>query len=208
MAAGPQLTTSGGAEPVLVWRYDQPRLVLSSASVGGGLGVRNWVVNIEVDADYQRTDLAEHVRSISQELDLVGDGVGLLTAARVAQYGRAQEGGVIACATVGLSMPTFAAAASEATPKSAPGTINVVLDMPVRCAPQMLVNLVMTLTEAKTQALTAAAIPGTGTASDAVAVTCPMTGPEELFGGPRSVWGQQAARVVYDAVVSRIRTKG
>ncbi|PZS30767.1 MAG: hypothetical protein DLM61_10085, partial [Pseudonocardiales bacterium] len=53
---------------------------------------------------------------------------------------------------------------------------------------------------AKTQALLAAGIAGTGTASDAVTVICPPGAASEQFGGPRSTWGARLARAVHDAV--------
>lgn len=199
----PGLEQASTGEPVLVWRHASPVRIVSSASVGGGIGTAAWVVNVEVDDSYRRTDLAAHIGEIAADLHLVGNGVGLLTAARVGRFGEAAEGGVDVHATVGLSVPTWAAAPSEPEPV-APGTVNIVVDMPVACTDAALVNMVMTITEAKTQALVEAGVPGTGTASDAVVVTCPVAGDPVVFGGPRSQWGQQVARCVHTAVSSRI----
>jgi len=61
------------------------------------------------------------------------------------------------------------------------------------------------VTEAKTQALAEAGVPGTGTSSDAVCIACPAAepaGPVEPFGGPRSPWGARAARAVHRAVAA------
>ncbi|MGI9622754.1 MAG: adenosylcobinamide amidohydrolase [Acidimicrobiales bacterium] len=193
-------------EPVLVWRCAGPRLMLSSSSVGGGLGIREWVVNVEVDKGYDRTDLATHIRSISDGFGLSGPGVGLLTAARVGDWAAANHSGARAWSTVGVSWPTWAAEAigdrvePDNGPGPAPGTINVVVELPVRCAPACLVNLIITATEAKTQALQEHGVAGTGTASDAVVVMCPPDGPEEAFGGPRSRWGALVANAVHETV--------
>ena len=200
---GPTLGRAGSSEPVLVWRFESPRLVLSSASVGGGLGIRHWVINAEVDKDYARTDLAEHIAELAADLGLVGDGVGLLTAARVGRFATAAEDGASVVATVGVSTPTWASAPPTSATTDV-GTINIVADVPVRCAPEMMVNLVMTITEAKSQALLAGGVDGTGTASDAVVIMCPVAGTEERFGGPRSYWGQRIARIVHQAVESRV----
>lgn len=54
-----------------------------------------------------------------------------------------------------------------------PGTVNVVVSVPVPLTPSALVQAVGTLTEAKAQVLVRAGVPGTGTASDAVVVMCP-----------------------------------
>lgn len=199
----PSLEKASTGEPVLVWRHATPVTALSSASVGGGLARVSWIVNVEVDDTYARTDLADHIAQVAADRSLSGPGVGLLTAARVAMVGAGVDDGVEAHATVGLSVPTWAAAAPEPEPVG-PGTINIVVDMPVRCSPAALVNLVMTVTEAKSQALFEAGIAATGTASDAVVVTCPTVGDEVCFGGPRSHWGQRAARAAHAAVSVRI----
>jgi adenosylcobinamide amidohydrolase len=81
-----------------------------------------------------------------------------------------------------------------------PGTINVVAFVPVRHSEAALANLLCTVTEAKVQALADGAIAGTGTATDAVTVLCPATGPAEPFGGPRSSYGARVARAVYAAL--------
>jgi adenosylcobinamide hydrolase len=70
----------------------------------------------------------------------------------------------------------------------------------VRLSDAALLNALCTATEAKTQALLAARVAGTGTASDAVTVVCSATGPAEPFAGPRSPWGARLARAVYEAV--------
>jgi adenosylcobinamide amidohydrolase len=80
------------------------------------------------------------------------------------------------------------------------GTINIVAVVPVAMTDAALVNAVMTMTEAKTQALLEAGFPCTGTASDALCLAVPNTGPQELFGGPRSPWGARLARAVHTSV--------
>jgi adenosylcobinamide amidohydrolase len=66
------------------------------------------------------------------------------------------------------------------------------------------VNLVATATEAKTQALLEAGIPGTGTATDAVCIVSPIPAraddERDPFGGPRSPGGAALARAVHAAV--------
>ena len=62
-------------------------------------------------------------------------------------------------------------------------------------------NALVTATEAKAQALLDAGVPGTGTASDAVAICCPPGGTEP-YGGPRSEWGSRLARAVHGAVAA------
>ncbi|MCG5212112.1 adenosylcobinamide amidohydrolase [Streptosporangium sp. KLBMP 9127] len=137
-----------------------------------------------------------------------GAGVGMMTAAQVDRYVMADDGGVRVTATVGLRVPTWAAAPEggvdpELAPErlaTAPGTINIMVAVPVAMTDAALVNAVMTVTEAKSQALIEAGFPCTGTASDAVCVAVHGHGPAELFGGPRSTWGARVARAVHQAV--------
>ena len=70
--------------------------------------------------------------------------------------------------------------------------------VPAPLSDAALVNAVVTVTEAKVQALAEAGMAGTGTSSDAVCVACPfapglpsglLDGEVEPYGGPRSLWG-------------------
>lgn len=194
-----------GTRPVLLWRFDAPRLAVSSAPVGGGIGRRAWVCNAQVDDDYTRTDLAAHVAEIAAANGCGGDGVGMLTAASVERACCARDGDVTVYATVGLSHPTWAADEDGAVSPWRPGTINVVAFVPVTLSEGALVNAVVTATEAKTQALVEAGVPGTGTASDAVCVVCEHSDATERFAGPRSSVGASLARAVHRAVGRGIR---
>jgi adenosylcobinamide amidohydrolase len=191
--------TTDVPRPVLVWRYPTPRLVASTATVGGGIGERSWVLNVQVPKHYDRTDLDAHVAEVAASVGCVGDGVGLLTAASL-ELGSGVDGGASAMATVGITSPTWAADVDGAV-STGPGTINVVVHAPVRFTDAALLNLVATVTEAKAQALFERGVPATGTASDAVVVSCPVDGEVEPFGGPRSVWGARIARASHAAVL-------
>ena len=186
----------------LLWEFGPGWRMISSAMLGGGIGRRTWVLNAQVVGGYSRMDPIEHL----VEMGPSGTGVGMLTAASVDRYATAHDGGVEAVATVGLRVPTWAASPEgaddlELAPMlAAPGTINIVVRVPVGMSDAALVNAVMTVTEAKTQALVEAGFPGTGTASDAVCVAAREDGPQELFGGPRSEWGARIARAVHAAV--------
>lgn len=198
-------TTSGAPRPVLVWRFSEPRLVAATATVGGGIGERSWVLNAQVPLDYGRVDLDAHVAELAAQAGCEGPGVGLLTAAGMEPHGLATDGGVTCSATVGVTKPTWAADADDAWSAWAPGTINVVVQVPVRLTDAALLNAIVTTTEAKTQALLEAGVPGTGTASDAVCIACPTTGAPEPFAGPRSRWGARVARATHAAVLGGLR---
>jgi len=175
-------------------------LAITSAPLGGGIGRRGWVVNAQVPSDYARTDIDSHLEAIASAAGCGGPGVGFLTAASVAEYTRAADGGVTAFATVGLQLPCWAAAPEGSEQQHVVGTVNVVAFVPTRLADSALVNAVVTATEAKTQALLEHGVHGTGTASDAVCVLVPPEGPAESFAGPRSPMGARLARAVHAAV--------
>jgi adenosylcobinamide hydrolase len=204
----PELTTHstcGATRPVLVWRFVEPRLTASSAPVGGGIRTSFWILNAQVPLEYGRRDLDEHVRELRDELRCVSSGVAMLTAASIETPQRHEDGAVSCWATVGISKPTWAADADGAVSAWSPGTINVVVDLPVRLSDAALLNAVVTATEAKSQALFERGVPGTGTASDAVCIVCPIDGAAEPFAGPRSEWGSRLARAVHTAVAKGLR---
>jgi adenosylcobinamide amidohydrolase len=193
----------GRSLSLLVWRFASATTAASTASCGGGLGERRWVVNAQVGHDYRRRDLQQHGAELAALADLDGTGVVMFTALDVRKVRSAEDGGVRVDATVGLSLPVWAAAPDTAV-AVAPGTVNVVAQVPVRLSDAALLNALVTATEAKTQSLLEADVPGTGTASDALTVLCPADGPAEPFGGPRSTWGARLARAVHEAVLAGI----
>jgi adenosylcobinamide amidohydrolase len=199
-----------GAELAMaLWRFGSPLLALSSAPYGGGWGERHWVLATQVTGGYSRPDPAEHLAELARGLGLDGPGIGMLTAVDVRQVSTCREDGVTAAATVGISHSVWAAAEAgpaEAGAAAGPaGTVNIVAVLTRRLAPAALVNAVMTVTEAKSQALWEAGFAGTGTPSDAVAVLCPPAGPAEEFAGPRSRWGSRLARAAHRAVLDGSR---
>jgi len=191
---------AGRTRPVLVWRSAAPFRCASSGALGGGLGDRSWVLNAEVTLDYERPDPEAHLVEIAAGLALPpGAGTALMTAAPVLDVEVASDGGARCAATVGVTRPTWASGPDDTWNPWLPGTINLVIAVPAALSDAALVNAVVTATEAKTQALLDAGVPGTGTASDAVVVCCPPGGTEP-YGGPRSTWGARLARAVHAAV--------
>lgn len=184
---------------LLVWRFAEPLRSIASTVLGGGIGTRSWAVNVAVDLGYDEPDPAKHLESVAADLALSGDGIGFLTAARVADVASGDDEGVRCDATVGISVPTWAADENASWSVWEPGTINMICWVPAPMSDAALVNLVATATEAKVQAMIEAGVPGTGTASDAIAVCCPPGG-DEPYGGPRSEWGSRLARAVHAAV--------
>jgi len=198
--------TPGAPGACLVWRLAQPMLAISSSILGGGIGEVSWVLNLTVDNDYSRLDPAEHLGEVAARLRLDGRGIGLMTAVDVGTWTSATCEQAVVVATVGVSRPVWAADPHRppTSERARPGTINLVAFVPVRMSEAALVNSVATVTEAKVQALAAHEVPGTGTASDALCVLCPVGGEPELFGGPRSTWGGRLAAATFEAVAAGI----
>ena len=102
----------GASLPVAVWRAGPGWRMIASGVAGGGLGEREWVLNAQVAPAYSRMDPAAHIGELAAGLGLAGPGVGLLTAASVTDVVEREDEGVLVAATVGLRVPTWAAAPS------------------------------------------------------------------------------------------------
>ena len=88
MLSDPALTSrpeDGRDIQLLVWRAGAPLRAVSSGPLGGGIGVRNWVLNATVPMSYRRDDPAAHLAALAGGLGLAGPGVGLLTGVDVAE---------------------------------------------------------------------------------------------------------------------------
>ncbi|UGY91926.1 adenosylcobinamide amidohydrolase [Streptomyces gobiensis] len=193
----------GTVLPMLVWAPGPGWRMLSSAVLGGGWDERHWVVNAQVRGGYRRMDTYRHLSTIAAEAGLRGPGVGLMTAASVRDVRRAAEEGAEALVTAGVGVHGWAATTGPSTAGPPPaGTINIIAALPVPLSPAAYVNAVATATEAKVQALLDAGLDASGTPTDAVCVAAPVAGDgqvEEMFMGPRSVWGARLARTVHAA---------
>lgn len=205
-------TEGGRAWPMLVWAPGPGVRMVSSAVLGGGIGPRAWVLNAQVPPGYGRLDPVAHLAELAAGAGLEGPGTGLMTAAPVADRRHAEDGGVRAVVTAGIGVRGWAAAPGAggvAVPR--PGTINIIVSLPVPLTDAALVNAVATATEAKVQALVELGADASGTPTDAVCVAAPSasvsalgtdtgTGTEpEPFAGPRSLWGARLARAVHAA---------
>ncbi|MET9699967.1 adenosylcobinamide amidohydrolase [Streptomyces sp. NPDC006529] len=196
-------TEDGERLHALLWSAGPGWRMISSAVLGGGIGERAWVLNAQVAHGYARTDPARHLAALAGTAGATGGGVGLMTAADVRAYGRAEDGGSEAVVTAGLGVRGWAASPAPGRElPAAPGTVNTLVAVPAALSDAALVNAVATATEAKVQALLDAGYDCSGTPTDAVCVAARVPGPGEAphaFAGPRSVWGARLARAVYAA---------
>lgn len=200
---------AGAPAPLLVWRFAEPVRCAATAVLGGGVGVRSWVLNATVTLGYRHADPAAHASAIAAGAGLdPSSGAALLTGVDVRRFVAVEEGGATVVATVGLGAVTWAAAPDGQHQPWRAGTVNVVAWVPEPVADAALVNLVATVAEAKAQAFADAGVPGTGTPSDAVVALCPAGAPPDddahRYGGPRSWWGSRVARATHAAIAGGI----
>ncbi len=193
--------------PALVWTLPEPYRCVATTVLGGGIGERTWIANVTVPPDYDHPDPARDAAEVALALGCRGPGCCFLTGVDVRRFAFAEDEGVEAFATVGLRSATWAADEDGRWTEWRPGTINCLVFVPAALTDAALVNLVSTVAEAKVQALIERQVPGTGTASDALAV-CAVSGPvadsAHGYGGPRSLWGARVARAVRRAVAAGI----
>src|SRR6266540_1887466 len=143
----------GREMPLLLWRFDPPRIAIASGPLGGGIGERVWALNVTVPISYNRDDPDRHLGDLAAELGLRGSGLGFLTAVDVRERVVERDGGAIVVATVGVGQPEWASAPARSAPPEPVGTINIFVYLPVKLADAALVNAVSTIAEAKVQAL-------------------------------------------------------
>jgi len=189
-----------GEMPALLWKFSETFESISSAAVNGGVSSIDWLLNIRVPSDYARCDLDQHAEEVASALHLSGAGSALFTAADVRKVQRASVAGVTVDSTVGVTKPTWASDASGGWGDWQPGTINIVAQLPVSLSISAAVNAVITVTEAKAQALFQHGVPGTGTASDSVVICWPKRVEREEFCGPRSQWGSLLAQATFQTI--------
>jgi len=188
----------------------EPMTVVSSAFVRGGFTEARAIVNLHVRKNIPEAETDGMLPRFVERREIQGPWVGLLTSAwtEKAVVAEAAASGLTALAVVTVGLSNRIAAGQTPLGVWAPSTINAIVVVDGAAESAALVNAVMTVTEAKSQALWEAGFAGTGTPSDAVAVLCAPSGPAEAFGGPRSRYGSRLARAVHRAVLDGSRRAG
>ena len=196
-----------GHEAVVV-RADEPLTTASSAVVGGGLGRASAIVNLHVPKNFRGEHADRVLEAFVARRSIPAPWVGLLTGAWTEKAEVATEtmDGITAVAivTVGLSNP--ASAGRTAVAAWLPSTINTILVVDAAATAAALVNLVMTVTEAKVMVVAEAGVrtldgdPASGTSTDAIVIAATGRGRRCEFGGPVSDLGWAAARAARAAL--------
>ena len=204
----------------LVIRLGGRKRVLSSAPLGGGVGLASNILNHQVEASgplkghYPAP--ARYLRKLASRLRLSGKTIGLMTAVPMTQLVTARvtaEGLWVECfATIGV---TNAVQAGEWPPEAQSkrgdrsGTINLVVITNANLSTAAMVGAVQVVTEAKTGALRDHGVRSrgsrslaTGTGTDVVVIACSRRGegPSFIYSGTHTIIGALVGRVVADCV--------
>ena len=100
----------------------------------------------------------------------------------------------------GSAIPPGPPTRPRAGTPAGPGTINLVVQVPVALDPGAAVNAAVTATEAKVQGVGGPRRAGNRHRHRCDHRRLPREGPPERFAGPRSRWGSRIAQAVYRAV--------
>lgn len=206
------ITLDADAEALVVTAAE-PLRVVSSAVLGGGFGVARTIVNVHVPKGFHCADTAAVLRAFAERRQLTPPVVGMLTGAATEkmEVATTTAAGLSAVAVVTLGLSNATAAGRSPIAAWQPSTINTILIVDADPEPAALVNLIITVTEAKALALGDASIkasdgtPASGTSTDAVTVAATGRGVRCRYGGPVSELGWAAACATRWAVGNGVR---
>jgi adenosylcobinamide amidohydrolase len=192
-----------------------PLLVLSSAVVGGGFSTTRHIVNMHVHRHYDGGSPADDLAAFAAEAAIPEPFVGVMTAAHTEHARVAAESrqGLSVAAVVSLGLSNTSCAGITPVAPLSMGTINAIVIVDRALAAAAMVNLVITITEAKTMELsgwdvrTSGGELASGTSTDTVVVASTATGAELQYAGPATLAGWLAARAVRRAIARICREK-
>lgn len=180
----------------------------------GGYRTADAAYNLTVPEGFDRTDVGGYVTDRLDSAGFDAPGPALLTGVQQANARCARSGSVAVLATAGLSNPATLAVpgadgtdadapASEDTPDSPPGTVNLVVGTTRALSAGALATLLATAVEAKTATLQRRT-GFTGTTTDAVVVGCDPAGDAAEFAGSATPVGAATRRCVRDALAASL----
>ena len=184
---------------------------LSSTIMGGGLRELTHAVFHRVDPDFNDPNPVEYVERLLERLGLPGESSAVFLTAvdAVREHIEIQADSptrIMLVASVGLGHGV----SIEAGVGRKPGTINILLLVGKSLTDNALIDLAGVVSSAKTLALVDLALSRGynlsrvyATATDALVIASAIDEVDrELYGGPATPIGSEAARLVYEAIVS------
>ncbi|MHC1627613.1 MAG: bifunctional adenosylcobinamide hydrolase/alpha-ribazole phosphatase CbiS [Candidatus Nezhaarchaeales archaeon] len=196
----------------LIVLFDEPRRVVSSAVLNGGMVYANAILNHQVDKNFDHKDPEGYLKSVIEELRLKGTIVGLMTAANVEKYGfsRYEEDGIAVTSIITAGVSN-ASTCGEPIDRHGVGTINIIVLIEASMTDSCMVEAIKTATEAKCRALTHLDIRSvnsgelaTGTTTDSIAIA-ELGGKMKLrYSGPGTKLGELIGRTVFEALIQAL----
>jgi len=196
----------------LIVLFNEPRRVISSAVLNGGLVYANAILNHQVDKGFDHRDPEEYLKAVVENLKLKGTVVGLMTAASVEKYGLSRhEEGDIAVTSIITAGVSNASTCGEPISHRGVGTINIIVLIEAFMTDPCLVEAIKTATEAKCRALAHLDVRSvnsgelaTGTTTDSIAIA-ELGGKVKLsYSGPGTKLGELIGKTVFEALIQAL----
>ena len=125
--------------------FDEPRRVVSSAVLNGGLRLARAILNHQVSKDFDHRNPEGYLRKVVDELGIEDDVVGLMTAADVDKYGMStQEHGDLSVTAIATAGASNAAACGEPASCGLSNTINIIVLVGARMTDSCMICLLYT----------------------------------------------------------------
>ncbi len=207
-----RLTKNIADRDTLIIEFEGSVKALSSTIIGSGFRKLTHVVFHRVDPDFNNPNPTEYARDLLEKLGLPEESSAVfLTAVDVVKEHIELQASspvrILLVASVGLS-PGVCIGARGAAEK--PATINVLLFIEKALTDNAFVDLAGVISSAKTLALVDLALSGGynlgrvyATATDAMVIASTIDEVDkELYGGPATRIGSEAAKLVYEAIIS------
>lgn len=184
----------------LVWRFPGPVRALASGPLGGGVGVRRWVLLAQVSPAVERKEPATYLTRLAVSLGLAGCGVGLVTTGDLRSAVRRAEDGVVVVASVVSSGRSVGKAPASASGDHLQGgrpvhCVDLVVGLPVPVADAELVRTATVVTSAAAGCLGHSDLGRQPGPLHGLCVVCP-DGPEAGRRSGDVGWERTAGRVV------------
>ena len=213
-----------GEMATAVIRLSEKMEVLSSAMKNGGHTVTDVLFIAQVPHNYEMDDPFSDIEKIREKHGIPANAVGFMTAAEIkyvfstieTEYEGAET---FVAATAGLSNHVVAGEllenweerfriSQERYKMLVAGTINIIGISPAPLTDAAKVNILMSMTEAKSAAMGILGYRETGTTSDAIAIVSPIGDQKETNAGTGVPLGISMARSVKAAVISNLVKRG
>jgi adenosylcobinamide hydrolase len=193
------------SDEAIVIRSNKQLKILSSAPVNGGLFRSNTIVNLKVGKNFNM-DPEEYFRLRSESLKC-NEAVCLMTAADVTKSVILQDSQGVQMATIVTAGTSNSTSISDGLHNGKGGTINIIVLVDKNVSEGCMVNMAVSITEAKCKALASLDLRSkfsgelaTGTSSDAVLVACLEKSAPLRYAGSATVLGYMIGKNVEEAV--------